>query len=540
MDYTTTMFSNRLYELESVVEQDINDTIFKFSSAVYSSYERHFLKEYNEEEFHNKYGDKSLHLLTKDFANFDTYYTNGVEQKVRGYISSQEELNKMYKKDKKEELKQVEKKLREEIDKLAQYGKLLNSYNEYRLDNSKKLEVGKLKHIKAKNQMITVRNLQTFENTEYKLYQFEYEYLRPKIKSIKNKISKLKYRRNNVETKLNNLENPKHIVFGGKKNIKNLTITELMNKKYKEFSIPGNANADFGNRVFKTTPLGNGTFNVEIKFVNNNVHTLNVTFPYMHEEFKQVLKQNMNRTVNTSICYGLIKKKDTLGRYYYQIRVTFNVGSSKQYINESIETGCVGCDFNAGHIDWSDINQQGNLLESGTIKYTLNGSSKENETSLRNALIQLCEIVSNKKKILIVEDIDLKSVRRKSTYKNKKLNRIIHLIPYARYLQMITYLGYKYGFLVVKVHPADTSKIGQIKYQDRMKLPSHIAASFVIARRGMHFKNNEKVPKEYRGMITDIKYKHYWSKFNKIYKELNKKKLNKKVKTKTKLKINIS
>ena len=295
-----------------------------------------------------------------------------------------------------------------------------------------------------------------------------------------------------------------------------------MDKKYKEFLIPGNANADFGNRVFKTTPLGNGTFNIEITFANDKVHVLNVKFPYMNEEFRQVLKQNMNRTVNTPIAYGIVKKKDSLGRYYYQIRVTFNLGSSKEYMNESVETGCIGCDFNAGHIDWSEIDEHGNLLDRGSIKYKLDGTSKENEESLRNTLIQLCKIVVSKKKILIVEDIDLKSVRRKSTYRDKKLNRVIHLIPYARYLQMISYLGYKHDFLVRKVHPADTSKIGQIKYQDRMKLPSHIAASFVIARRGMHFKNNEKVPKEYRYMIGDTKGKHYWSKFNKIYKELEK------------------
>ena len=110
MDYTTTIFSNRLYELNPVVEKEINDTIYKFSSAVYSSYERHFLKEYNEEEFNKKYGTKdSFHMLTKNSTGFDTYYSNSVESKAKGYISSQKELNRMYQKDKNEQLKQVEK-----------------------------------------------------------------------------------------------------------------------------------------------------------------------------------------------------------------------------------------------------------------------------------------------------------------------------------------------------------------------------------------------------------------------------------------------
>ena len=54
--------------------------------------------------------------------------------------------------------------------------------------------------------MFTVRDLKTFEVTNYKIFQFEYEYLKPKIKSIKNKISKLTYRKNNIKTKLKNLE----------------------------------------------------------------------------------------------------------------------------------------------------------------------------------------------------------------------------------------------------------------------------------------------------------------------------------------------
>ena len=523
MDYTITIFSNRLYDLNPIVEKNINHTIFKFSSAVYSSYNRHFLKEFKANDFNKKYGEKnSLHLLTKKSSGFNSYYTNGVERRVKGFIDSQKELIKLYQKDKKESLKSIDNKLREEKDKLAQYEKLLLSYNEYRLDNVKKLNVGKLKHIKAIDKIITVRDLNTFEITSYKLYQFEYEYLRPKIKAIKNKISKLKYRRNNVQTRLENLNSPKRIVFGGKKNIKNLTTTELFDKKYKQFTIPGRADSEYGNWVFKTIPLNNDTFNVHFKLIDGKEYVLNVIFPYKSAEFKQVLENNFNKSVNTPIEYGIIKKKDSLGRYYYQVKVTFNIGSTKRQINTSMEIGCVGCDFNAGHIDWSDINEQGNLVDYGVIHYELTGTTKENELSLRNALNQLGQIVSNKKKILVVENIDLKSARRKSTYRDKKLNKVIHLIPYARYLEMIDYLSYKYEFLVVKVHPAYTSKIGQIKYQDLMKLPSHIAASYVIARRGMKFKTNEKIPKQYRYLIANIKTNHYWSKFNKIHKELKK------------------
>jgi len=52
--------------------------------------------------------------------------------------------------------------------------------------------------------------------------------------------------------------------------------------------------------------------------------------------------------------------------------------------------------------------------------------------SLRNALNKLGTIVSNKKKVLVVENIYLKTTRRKNTYQNKKLNKMTHTIPYVR------------------------------------------------------------------------------------------------------------
>ena len=42
---------------------------------------------------------------------------------------------------------------------------------------------------------------------------------------------------------------------------------------------------------------------------------------------------------------------------------------------------------------------------------------------------------------------------------------------------------------LTKVNPAYTSYIGKTKYANSMKLNSHTAASFVIARRGLGFKD---------------------------------------------------
>lgn len=102
------------------------------------------------------------------------------------------------------------------------------------------------------------------------------------------------------------------------------------------------------------------------------------------------------------------------------------------------------------------------------------------------------------------------------------------MFPYERYLDFADWLGYKYGFEVIRVHPAYTSIIGRLKYGMPRKINTHQAASYVIGRRGMGFK--EKILNKYKPIIEDIKDKqkceilkknfHYWSKWNWINKQL--------------------
>ena len=76
---------------------------------------------------------------------------------------------------------------------------------------------------------------------------------------------------------------------------------------------------------------------------------------------------------------------------------------------------------------------------------------------------------------------------------------MIHSLPVALYKQAASYLSVKYEFMVYQVKPAYTSIIGKLKYADRMKLNSHISASYVIARRGLGYK--EQLLKEQRQQI---------------------------------------
>ena len=535
MDYIITTFSNRVYDLDKELKEAIDRTTIAFCRGVYGSYNDHFLKKHNENAFKEKYGDTSLHLITKQKVGCDTYYANSITQEAKGKLASQIELSKMYIKDKETALKAVDLKIKEENDKLAAYQKTLLNLYEYRKelkDNPKaKLKVSRFKNISSKGYTIKVRTLQkgNIHVDEYGLFSFEYDYLLPHIHNIKNKISQIQIRRNRILRKLESLSQPKYIVFGGKYKLKDYTYNELMNKKYNEFSISGRKDAKYGNFVFKATPLDDGSFHIKFHLIDGKEYELtNIKFPYCGEELAKVLKKDMPNKEMTPICFGIVKKIDALGRKYYQFKVSFNIGSTKRY-NKDTSAGCFGMDFNYGHLDLTEIDGKGNMIENHIIPYKTDGTSSENEVSLRQALDKVGNLVSKNHKVLVVEKLDTSNSKRKSTYRDKKTNRIFHMFPYQRYLEFVEYISFKYGFETIKVAPAYTSVIGAIKYKNMMKLNSHIAASFVIARRGMGFSHNEKIPKQYKQIVSgDFVQKHYWAKFNKINKELSKpKKTNK-------------
>ena len=72
---------------------------------------------------------------------------------------------------------------------------------------------------------------------------------------------------------------------------------------------------------------------------------------------------------------------------------------------------------------------------------------------------------------------------------------------YKRLLNKIEITARRNGIEIRKVNPAHTSLIGKLKYAPQFNVDKDIAAAFVIARRGLGFK--EKLPKNYKGLLND-------------------------------------
>ena len=521
--YTACVFSNRMYENENIINSDFvnhcNETMIQYQKTVFSVYNLLYLKTFSPEEYDKiTSGYKSLYLYVVNHFGFNVYYSNSIINLAKGMLDSQITLNKDYIEQKEEQIKTIQTKLNvleKSLDNYLLLRKELLSYEEKLNKNSKtKIHIKGIKNLSFLPDKVIVRfNINKQE--EYGYGEFEYQYLNNKIRRLKNLISKYHYRIHNIENKIQNLMNINHIFFRRKiiNQIHKETDTynkeklkkEFINSKYYRFQISGVNIAKYGNYIFQMTYIPTSDdFDIKVKFPNKEITLHHIDFPYKKEEIISTLKYNLNQKNHKKLplCFDLIRKIDKkTGEYYYQFKLTLNLLVNK-YINKTTETGIVGIDFNFGHIDLTEIDEKGNMLNHKTILYDLTGTSKQNELSLRCALDEVGIYVKDKHKCLVIEDLNTKQSKYKfntDKQKQKKLNKVIHSLPVALYKQAISYLSVKYEFMIYQVKPAYTSIIGKLKYADKMKLNSHISASYVIARRGLGYK--EQLLKEQRQQI---------------------------------------
>ena len=242
---------------------------------------------------------------------------------------------------------------------------------------------------------------------------------------------------------------------------------------------------------------------------------LQVEFPYLGNELKEVI-ENYSKPVS----FGYKVKKDRLGRKYIVFFASFDRAVTKR-INTDISTGIVAMDFNFGHIDLTNIDSFGNLLDTKTINYEITDNANQNIINLRRAIREAGDYVLKNKKILAIENLDLKKLKEKCSYKNKKYNKMLHYFPSARFNEFINSEACNKEFEIIKVNPAYTSLIGQFKYAEDKKLNNHIAASYVIGRRALKMK--DKIPKRYRALLPEKgQYKHCTKQWKSIQNKLKK------------------
>jgi hypothetical protein len=78
---------------------------------------------------------------------------------------------------------------------------------------------------------------------------------------------------------------------------------------------------------------------------------------------------------------------------------------------------------------------------------------------------------------------------------------------YKGLLQKIEIVAKRSGIHVIKVNPAYKSIIGKLKYAPLYNIDKDTAGAYVIARRGLGFK--ECLPKNYKELLKDVEFLSY-------------------------------
>jgi len=203
-------------------------------------------------------------------------------------------------------------------------------------------------------------------------------------------------------------------------------------------------------------------------------------FKYQKEYLKERLKGDYPLT------YRIIRRGN---KWYLQGMVIIE---QTDYSTRSSE-GVFGLDYNVGFIEISETNKSGNLIWQKRVNISTHGTSNKAKNELRTIVKNICTIALEKGKDITIEDLNFKGTKGKTikakSKSGKSYNRMIHRFDYSRYKETFIGTSHKLGVGLILVNPRNTSKIGQQNYSKRMKLNTHQAASFVIARRGQGFKD---------------------------------------------------
>ena len=194
---------------------------------------------------------------------------------------------------------------------------------------------------------------------------------------------------------------------------------------------------------------------------------------------------------STPLTYSIIRKN---GRYYAHCTFEYRMKDKSIFLTRK-EYGTIGVDFNKGFLTVSEIDRNGNLLNTEKLYYRF-GQGNKTKSDLEKIILYIVRKCIETGKDLCIENLNFKNTKadisKGFSEAGKKYNNMLHSLAYSLFDKLVTNIAFRNKVDVKKVNPAWTSWIAKNKFCERMKLNIHIGAAFVIARRGLGIKENMK------------------------------------------------
>jgi len=163
------------------------------------------------------------------------------------------------------------------------------------------------------------------------------------------------------------------------------------------------------------------------------------------------------------------------------------------------ENGVVGLDMNYNFVSLCNVDKGGDFKSYNEITFRNLHSYRKNKRTdyISYKMDKVVNYCINKKKGLVIEDL---SINQEFSYGKKRNRKLSNFKTSA--IDLLERKCLKRGVAVRKVHPAYTSLIGKYKYSRSRNLSIHVLASYVIARKGLGFK--EEIPVIYKWLLAQV------------------------------------
>ena len=333
------------------------------------------------------------------------------------------------------------------------------------------------------------------------------KYMTQQLQTVNEKINEIKAkdtsdrrlkglyaRRSSIIAKLNNLH-LEPVVFGTKHLFRdrirgNISSDEFRIRRDSSFSCTGKKQKGLKNLNIKVLPDKTIKIHTFSKQDGRKWLIIPMSVNLVQEKwFQEIL--NANKYTVT------VKRKLFKRKVRYFVHVSYKIPKPTQCYG--YEHGAIGLDFNYNFAALTNVDQNGTLLSSHCISF---GNLHSYRTDKRKDYIsyKMDKVVNyciNKGKGIVVEDLQLEQ---EFSYNKKRNRKLSNLKTTA--LQLLERKCKKHGVSFRKVFPGYTSIIGKYKYSRLHNLSVHHLASYVIARRGLGFK--ETFPPIYDWVLSQV------------------------------------
>jgi IS605 OrfB family transposase len=322
----------------------------------------------------------------------------------------------------------------------------------------------------------------------------------------------------NLDSCVERRQNPKKLVFGSRELFEQLKKKHLTGKKRETLRQKWEERR-YGILQSRGDKSREGNLNLRLVNLNNQWH-LRINLGNSEYVWAKVVRSATRKTDKWLGFISDIEHAEKTGDWFpYAVRLKLRNGkiyaqfSKEEKFPEvaiTKDNGVIGIDINAYpfHLALVHAAKDGNMekYERISLDKLLEGSSEKRAYLSWQTAHQVVEIAKRERKALVVENLE-KLPKGKKGDGMPKLRQRLQKWAYKGLLQKIEIVARRNGVQVIKVNPAYTSIIGKLKYAPLYNVDKDTAGAYVIARRGLGFK--EKLPKNYQKLLKDEEFLSY-------------------------------